>query len=180
MPFLLRYRTDTAGAVWSDVQTLSPNPTEVEYPETRELNVRTTQDSAVIIQRPLADSRVRKWIWKGYRASITVYETLWNNFKALEARARDLSDPEPTAPFTLYVDSLTKIATIQIWENITNEGGFGKTDDGLPPEPGHGNLVWTTVKLIQVHRKSRSGGGTVTYETSTVEFVIADPAWENF
>ncbi len=182
MPFLLRYRTDTASAIWSAVQTLSPNPTEVEYPDTREYASRVTQDHAVVIQRPLTDSRVRQWTWKNYRSDIPGgYETQWSNLKAMEARARALSDPEPIAPFTVYVDSLVKEASIQIWENVTDEGGFGETTDDLAPDlSGFTNIEWVRVKLLQVHRKTRSGGGVATYDDSTVEFVIADPAWENF
>jgi hypothetical protein len=39
---------------------LDPSPTEVEYPEGDTFKVRTSRDGAVIIQRPMSDSRPRQ------------------------------------------------------------------------------------------------------------------------
>lgn len=167
MPFALRYSTDAAPGSTFVILTLSPNPTEVEYPDTREFNARITQDSAVIIQRPLNDSRTRKWSWKNYRRSISAYESQWQILLTLEARQRDLDGKAPI---------------VELWENVTEEGGLGELTDANPPdltEPST-NIVWTKVKLLQVHRRARSGGGVVTYDDSTIEFIIADPTWENF
>lgn len=180
MPFLIRYSTNTGHSTFA-VEQLSPNPTEVDYPPTREYNARITQDHAVVIQRPIKDSRTRRWIWRNYRSNIATYETQWTNLKSMEARARALSDPEPVAPFTTYADSLTKNPLIQIWENITDEGGFGETTDDLAPDlVSYTNIQWTQVKFLQVHRTTRKGTGYVVYDESFIEFVIADPAWESF
>ena len=180
MPFLLRYSKDTAHTSFV-VEVLSPNPTEVEYPQTREYNARITQDHAVVIQRPIKDSRTRRWVWRNYRPNIASYETQWSNLKAMEARARALSDPEPIAPFTVYDDSSAKNPLIQVWENITDEGGFGETTDDLAPDlVSYTNIEWVQVKFLQVHRTTRKSTGYVIYDESAVDFVIADPAWESF
>lgn len=164
MPFKIRYNTTTdvtppltyQAPSYTEI-TLNPNPTEVQYPETREYNARTTQDHAVVIQRPIIDNRERTWTWKNFRRTITGYESQWATLVSLEARQRALDDVDPI---------------IEIWENETEEGGFGGGSLG--------SEVWTKVKFIQVHRKSRGGGGPTVYDDSTVTFIIADPAWENF
>jgi len=166
MPFLIRYSTDAAPGSTYTILELSPGPTEVDYPEAREYNIRTTQDHNIVIQRPIKDSRVRKWLWKNYRSNIIGYNSLWTALVALESRQRDIDGKNPV---------------IQIWENETGEGGFDETTDQLAPDlSGYTNIEWVQVKFLQVTRKSRSGGGPVKYDESVVEFVIADASWENF
>ena len=168
MAFLIRYSTDVSPGSTYTVMVLNPGPTEVEYPPTREFNKRVTQDHAVVIQRPIKDSRERKWIWKGYRPTMAVYENQWQALLTLEARARQLDTP-------------TKNPIIQIWEDESDEGGFGETTNGAAPDlVGYTNIQWTQVKFLQVHRTTRKGGGPVIYDDSFIEFVIADPAWESF
>lgn len=158
MPFKIRYdAATTAGPPNMQEETLSPGPTDVEYPDFREVNVRRTQDSAAIIQRPLIDTRPRKWIWKRYRQAAPNYETQYDLLRSLEARQRHLDSKDPN---------------VFIWEDESDEGGFGEMSG--PDE------VWTQVKFIQVHRRSQSGGGVVVYDDSWIEFVITDPTWESF
>jgi hypothetical protein len=146
---------------------LSPGPTNVEYPDFRLFNARTTQDNAVIVQRPLQDDRTRSWIWNGYRPTIPGYQAQWDILAALEARRRLQAGRNPI---------------IQIWENETgNAGGFGETTDSLAPDLStFTNIKWTSVKILQATRRIRPGGGVVTFTDSLLEFRIVDPAWENF
>lgn len=168
MPFLIRYSTDASPGTTYTVLSLTPTPTEVEYPPKREYNTLTTQDHAVVIQRPIKDDRVRRWTWKNYPPTLNSYASLWTTLKTLEARARVLGSP-------------SKNPIIQIWENVTDEGGFGDTTNGAAPDlSGYTNIKWTQVKFLQVHRVTRKGTGYVRYDDSYIEFVIADAAWESF
>lgn len=167
MPFLIRYSTDAAPGSSYTVLELSPGPTEVEYPDYREMTLKHTQDHAVVIQRPIKDSRERKWVWKRYRPQAANYEAQWATLRTLEARQRDLDGKNPV---------------VQIWEDETiGEGGFSDTTDDLTPDlVTYTNIAWTEVKFTQVHRKSQKGGGLIIYDDSWIDFVITDPAWENF
>jgi len=163
MPFLIRDEPTPSTFV---VDELAPGPTEVDYPDYREYNLRTTQDSAFVIQRPIADARPRKWLWKRYRNTVPNYETQYDTLRTLEARQRHLDSRDPN---------------IFIWENESDEGEFGALSSGTVPDlESYTNISWTQVKFMQVHRKSAGGGGPVIYEDSWVEFVITDPAWESF
>src|SRR5690606_40389735 len=88
---------------------LHPGPTEVEYPDRRNYNSSTTPDGAVVVQRPLRDDRPRQWVWKNYRPTVTTYENQWKLLETLEVKARLKANLEPT---------------VQIWEDVTDEGGF--------------------------------------------------------
>lgn len=167
MPFLVRYSTDATPGSTYTVMELQPGPTEVEYPEFREYKVRHTQDHAVVIQRPIKDSRERKWLWKRYREAAPNYEAQWTTLRTLDARQRSIDGKNPV---------------IQIWENETlGEGGFSETtDDQAPDLGGYTNIEWVEVKFLQVSRKSQKGGGIVVFDDSVVTFVVTDPAWENF
>jgi hypothetical protein len=166
MPFLVRYSTDFPETTWQ-IDILIPGPTEVEYPDTREHNIQKTEDGAVVIQRPLRDSRMRSWSWVGYRPTVPNYENLFASLKSLEARQRQIDGLNPV---------------IQIWENESvGEGGFDQTIDDLDPDLiGYTNIEWVQVKFTQVHRKSQKGGGLVKYDNTFVEFYVEEPSWENF
>lgn len=153
MPFKIQYNRGAG----TEVLDLSPGPTEVDYPDFRLYNARQTQDSALIIQRPLNDPRPRRWIWKGYRQAAPNYESQFDTLRLLEARqmAADTYDP-----------------VIQVWENESDEGGLGGGTEGSP--------VWTDAKIVQVTRKTRGGGGVAVYEDTIVEFIIVDSTWESF
>lgn len=152
--FQVRY-VDALG----DTQTLTllPGPTEVEYPEKRNMATRPTQDGAVVIQRPLRDPRSRKWVWRGYRNYIHPYETQWENLEQLEARYRQLHLLDPV---------------VEIWEDESTIGGFDRMDGA--------EKVFTKVKFIRVERVPRPGGGLVVYDHSTIEFLIVDPSYTDF
>jgi len=156
MPFQLRYQP-AVDAV-PVIVTLRPGPTDVEYPETRAYKTMVSQDGAVIVQRPLRDSRARKWIWRRYHDDIPAYANLWTLLRSLEYRSR-LAAGLP--------------GTVEIWEDETGTGVFDRTTAGAVP-------VWTTVKLLQVHRKVQGGGGRTTYDESTMEFVVEDSAFTGF
>jgi hypothetical protein len=148
------------------VLTLSPGPTEVEYPERFHFTSRSTQDGAVVIQRPPLDERPRRWVWKGYRPWQTDYELQWKELESLETRTRSLAGNSPI---------------VEIWEGETDQGGFGALTSGAEPDfETFSNLRWTRVRFVQVSRTTRKGGGSVVYEDSVVEFRIADPAYQAF
>ena len=163
MPFLIQYTEDSTPTVL----VLSPGPTEVDYPDYENLTTKQTQDHAVVIQRPIHDSRERKWIWKRYRPAAGNYETQWVTLLSLQARRRHQNAEDPV---------------VEIWEDETvGENGFDLTDDGEPPDlVTYTNIVWTQVKFIRVYRKSQKGGGPIIYDDSIMEFIVVDPAWENF
>ena len=153
MPFRINHtRTDV-----TDPLELTPGPTEVEYPDFRLYNARQTQDSSLIIQRPLNDPRPRKWIWKNYRQSVPNYESQFDDLKLLEARQLDADGYSPI---------------IQVWENESDEGGIGGGTEGSP--------TWVDAKILQVHRRTRKGGGIVVYDETWIEFIIVDSTWEEF
>lgn len=156
--FLLRYKLTETGA-YQAPYVLSPGPTAVDYPPRRLFVEKEVQDGGSILQRPIWDSRPRRWIWKGYHPRIPVYERQWAELERHDTLSR-LRRGEP--------------ATVQIWEDESTVGGFGKTTDGLAPNMvSHTNLQWTTVRFVQVSRDPRDNGGLVVYEESVVEFRIA-------
>jgi hypothetical protein len=162
MAFLVKYTTLSGTSVVS----LHPRPTEVVYPERRSFKKRDTKDGGTVINRPLADARPRQWIWRRYRLWIYEYRVQWELLQSLDCKERWQNSLEPT---------------VQIWENETGgDSGFGETTGGDPDLVAYTNLVWTTVRFIQVSREIAKGGGPVTFDTSTVEFVIEDDAFETF
>lgn len=154
MAFWIRYKD--ANGVYQEI-TLSPGPTAVEYPDARLFKMHSTQDGATVIQRPLRDSRSRKWVWNGYRSYILPYENQWKVLESLDYRERAKAGLEPT---------------IQVWENESGIGGFNATSGG--------NKVWTTVKVVHVNRVLRGGGGPPTFDVSSFEFVLADGTFTAF
>lgn len=155
MAFFIRY-TDAANV--QHILSLSPNPSEIDYPDKRLYKMQVTQDSSIVVQRPLRDARPRKWIWSGYRSTITPYENQFQALVALEYRTRLRA-------------GLT--GTVDIWEDVTGVGGFNKLD-------GLGNKVWVTVKFLQVDRKLRQGSAIPTFDQTWIEFVIADSNYSEF
>lgn len=164
MAFLIRYEHASLG---TQTVKLSPRPTEVEYPEHRLFKSTPTQDGATVLQRPLRDSRTRKWIWKGYRNYITAYKNLWTLLVSLETRARRQAG---------FTDT-----TVLIWEDETGVGGFDRTTNGAAPDTvNYSNLTFTRVRIIQANRTPRDGGGPITYDTSMVEFVLDDTTYNSY
>lgn len=162
--FLIKYGTDAANTVFTTLK-LAPQPTEVDYPERRNVNVKSSKDGSAILQRPLRDSRPRKWVWVGYNPLIATYENQWTTFQTLDAKARAEAGLNPV---------------IYIWENDSVEGGFDRLSSGTDPDPTYSNVIWTAVKFVQVTRKSRKGGGLTKYDESIIEFVIEDGAYTRF
>lgn len=157
--FWIRYKDRDGQGRLIDVEVpLFPAPTEVDYPEKRLYTTHTTQDGAVVVQRPLRDHRVRKWIWRGFSPQLLTYENQWKLLESLEYRNR-LANNLP--------------GYVEIWEDVTGVGGFGKMTDT-------GERIYTKVKFLQVDRTPRKGGGFVKYDTSTVEFVIEDESYKHF
>lgn len=163
--FLIKYATDVGNTTFSILK-LSPGPTEVDYPEKRMLNVKKSQDGVNVIQRPLRDGRPRRWNWVGYTPRIIPFETQWTTLQTLDARERELAGLNPL---------------VFIYEDDSLEGGFDKLSSGTTPTPpNYTNVAWTTVKFINVTRKSRKGGGLVHYDEAYIEFVIEDNTYTRF
>jgi hypothetical protein len=154
--FALRYQ-DVAG-IYTTVY-LQPNPTDISYPDARLYKAHSTQDGAIVVQRPLRDDRVRQWVWKGFCDSdlLAVYRNQWLLLAKLEYRYRLRNNLPPI---------------IEVWEDETTLGGF----DGLDGSA----KIWTKVKFLQVQRTLRSGGGRVVFDTSAIEFVLADDRYGAF
>jgi hypothetical protein len=165
MAFLVRYGSVPIG--FTTVLPIHPRPTEVEYPEFRSFKSKVSKDGSVVIQRPLKDSRPRKWAWKRYRPYMTEFMNMWAVLESLETKAMwDAGFADPT---------------IEIWEDETGKGGFGTTTDGFPPDLiTYTNLVWTKVKIIQAHQAIASGGGPVVFDTSFIDFIIVDEDYSSF
>lgn len=133
------------------------NPTEVEYPDKRAMKVHTTQDGATVIQRPVRDSRPRKWIWTNYGPLVPGFADQWARLEQMDTRER-------------AVRRLPSL--IGVWEDVSGVGGLDRRDES-------GNKVYTTVRVTQVDQKPRKGGGPPMYE-STVEFRVEDATYTTF
>jgi hypothetical protein len=142
------------GAIAETSLTLAPM--DVDYPDRRDMTVRTSQDGAVVIQRPLRDSRPRRWIWRGYGLNDPTFAAQWAFLESLDYQTRTASG---------------LVATVGIWEDFSGVGGFNKLSGS--------SRVYTTVRVIQVDRTPRKGGGPISYE-SVVEFYVEDPAYAAF
>jgi hypothetical protein len=137
--------------------TLDPPPTEVDYPEAQLYKVRTTQDGAVVVQRPRRDGRPRRWVWSNYPPTHAAYEAQWRLLESLTYRARMRAGLP---------------GWVEVWEDGTGAGGFRRYDP-------MGNPVFTRVKLLQAHREPK-GSGSLRYGQSFVEFHIEDETYEAF
>lgn len=116
----------------------------------------TIPDGAIVIQRPLRDSRPRRWLWRGYGMNYAPFASQWAFLQSLDYQTRGAAGLVPT---------------VGICEDVTGIGGFGQLSGGA--------RVYTTCKVIQVTQSPRKGGGPVTYE-SLVEFYADDPAYAAF
>jgi hypothetical protein len=154
--FWIRYK-DTANGSYTTM-TLSPGPTTVSYPEKRDFKVQVTPDGAVVVSRPMRDSRPRRWIWKRYRPWIATYENQWMVLESLEYRTRLLAGKYPI---------------VEIWEDESTIGGFDGMVDASTKK-------WTKAKFLRVERTVNDSGGPVIYEESFIEFMIDDTSWGAF
>lgn len=144
--FWIRY-TDGSG---THEVSLTPTPTDVEYPLGDGSKVLTSQDGNVIFQRPLRDGRPRKWIWRGFGPNDASYSSLWSLLQSQTSKSR-------------LAAGLS--SAIEVWEDVTGAGSFDKTD-------GSGNKVYTTVRVYEASRKP-APAGPIAYE-STFTFYIQD------
>lgn len=150
--FKIRHQVTGQPSPSWEVVTLDPSPTAVQYPQRREVNVLRTQDGAVVLQRPMLDSRSRRWLWFNQKNE-GAYATLWPLLESFDSYARRGTGLEQT---------------VQIWENTTGAGGFNRGTEASPE--------WTTVRIIHVDR-TPSAAGPVYYPESVVEFYIEDSTY---
>lgn len=158
MGFIIRTRL-TEGGPTTDI-VVRPHPSSVEYPERRLFSREETPDGATIIQRPLIDTRPRKWIWENYRSNIPGYEALWQQLLTTDYRYRLQNGLYP------YVE---------IWEDETGAGGFERyEEDGV-------TKLFTRVKVVQITRNEvRAGGNYPVFENSVFEFHPSDSSYSEF
>lgn len=162
--FLIRYYQPIVG---NTVVALVPRPTSVDYPDVRLFRTKTSKDGATIVQRPMRDSRVRKWIWEKYKKKVPNYDVQWTLLETFDCQSRWEAG---------FADT-----RIEIWENDSDSGGFGDTTDGAVADTvTYINLKWIKVQFLQVTRHVRPGGGEVVYDQSTVEFVVDDDNYFTF
>ncbi len=167
MAFLVKYQDPEEGPI---VVSLHPRPSEISYPERRLIKTKVTKDGAVIINRPMQDSRPRRWIWARYPANGTAFmefNNQWTFLKTLETKAlwqAGSADP-----------------SIFVWENESGIGGFGETLDNSEPDLiDYLNIQWTKVTVIQASQELAKGTGRTIYDTSIFEFIITDPDYNDF
>lgn len=137
------------------VATLRPHPTDVEYPKRYDYETVASEDGAVTVDRPLHDSRERRWIWKAYRETVPGYTDLWTLLQSFDARTRAKAGLEPT---------------VQIWEDESGIGGFDRMSGD--------DRVYTVVKILLTDRTLRPGGGPPIYDETFLSFVVIDSTYQ--
>jgi hypothetical protein len=156
MSFWVRYKATVGGAYTT--MTLFPGPSEIDYPERRIMTVLEPADGGPVIQRPIRDTRTRRWTWTDFDPTIPTYENQWATLKQLEFLSRLENNLYP------YVE---------VWEDVVDDAGFGRLDGG-------GAKIWTVVRFLKVDRTVRKGRGRLAYDQSYIEFVIDDVNWTGF
>lgn len=102
---------------------LSPRPTDVDYPRENLSTKIETADGRVVIQQPTRDSRSRAWIWTGYPADLPGYVTLWDFLQGLRSRYR--RNFGAGTPYVYLLDNLSGELRRQI--TITGTATSGST-----------------------------------------------------
>lgn len=153
--FQIRWK-DTSGGAYTTL-TLRPAPFDVEYPDDRDYKETKTQDGKTLVQRPLIDTRARKWIWDNFPQRLTTFWDQWQILKGLEYRTRLDANKWP------YVG---------IFEDEMGFGGFDRTVSGSP--------VFTQVKILKAQLKHLKGKTLPQYDAPFIEFVVEDPTFQGF
>jgi len=157
--FLIRHWDSSESSI--KIFRLHPNPTEVEYPESRQITVHTSVDGNPVVQQAPVDSRSRKWIWKNYRPHIEGYRTQHKFLQTLAFLERQAAG--------LPYEHLF----IGVWEGET-DNRFFKTSDGLPADDiTYSNVLFQNVKVSAVEIELPDQGGNIVHETFYMEFVPA-------
>lgn len=104
-------------------------PSNVDYPAGDDIRVLTTLDGAAVVQRPLLDSRPRRWIWRNLPMRDSEYSAQWDLLRTFGYKYRLSSGLYPF---------------VGVWEDETGAGGLDRMDGG--------NRVFTPVKIVQVAR----------------------------
>lgn len=162
MPFFIAgANTDGSRNVATEVS-LTPRPTRVEYPVEPLGTVIPVLGSAVV-QQPIADNRIRSWIWEGYPGWMPAYQTLWTTLQPLRSRYRVLAG---LSPYVYLRDTeSTAFRSVAIGANAVVTESF----------------PWVRVRVIEVSRRMRTQGSSlVVWEATTLKFVIEDPAFNDF
>lgn len=163
MPFYIAY-ADSSGAKNAATEVeLSPRPTSVEYPPEPTGSRIETAGGSVVVQQLTGDPRIRSWIWRGYRAYMPEYQTLWGLIEPLRSRYRKLAG-DVTPYVYLKEDETTLLRNIAV--------------SGTTVTPTYG---WYRCRIVEVSRTPRQEGTTiVTFDTIKLAFVIEDPSWNDW
>jgi hypothetical protein len=145
------------------IETLSPGPTFVEYPESFDNNPVVSQDGNVVVQAPIKDSRPRHWVWQNYKFDIPRYDALYVKLYNLQTKLRVGASPAKSEWVFLYEDVTDELST-RAW---------GGTEWTKSP-------AWVRVKVFNVTRQIRRSGGKVTYDDTRLSFIIDDATWNAF
>jgi hypothetical protein len=137
-------------SAWITVD-LTPKPSAVEYPESSPHTAIPTVDGATVIQRPLVDTRVRRWLWYNYPRSHQEFASLWSLLESLETRTR-------------FDQGLTP--WVYVWEDLSGTGRFDRKVAG--------DEIFSRVRVVRVERTARPGGGPVIYDRAAFEFRVED------
>jgi len=160
MPF--KIAEATAGGLINSgtIQTLTPGPTYVEYPERFNVEYKTSKDGGVVLQYPPHDARVRNWVWENYKFDVPKYDALYNTLLNLHSKLRLTASPPKSEYVFLYEDVTEEFSPLSYGGSTWDESND-----------------FVRVKVIGVTRDVRKAGGKATYDATRLSFVISDPNW---
>jgi len=142
---------EASGDEWTEHQLLAPS--HVDYPDRRNFKTLETLDGNVIVQRPLRDSRPRRFVWRNLPLKSAEYSAQWELLRTFDYRHRLSSGLYP------YVG---------VWEDETGAGGLARMDGS--------SRILTLAKILQVSRSAEPHFFPETF----IEFWIADPTYKEF
>ena len=117
-------------------------------------------NGSVVLQQPLRDPRVRRWVWEGYPDWYWPYRALWGFLEPLRSRYRFQSGNSP-----------------YVWVRDTESGGLrtvGSAGDVVTP-----TYSWLKVRVVEVSRKMGTKSTLPTFDTTMLSFVVADEAFND-
>jgi hypothetical protein len=167
MGFWVAHADPTTGAIDLATATeLHPGPSRFLYPEERTGSRIETADGAVVVQQFSTDQRLRSWVWENYPGWEVNYQALWRLLEPLRGRYRLLAGA--TTPYCyLKEDESGLFRTVSV-------AGTGLAATVTATSD------WLRVRVLDVKRpRLREGSSLVTYAETTLEFVIADPAYND-
>lgn len=158
-------KANSAGLRLSSSDTLlTPGPTYVVYPAEALGTILETTDGTQIVQQPNKDSRVRKWVWVGYRDNVPGYQNVWDLLLSL--RSRSLKQAGAATPFVYLKDDTTKRLRrrVNYTGTATAAGASTLTDTGKTFPTPNGLAGY---KVYIIDNKAAGQVGTIASNTAT-------------